>query len=262
MTLAEMQAAFMAQVLDDEVQAPTDWGERHARGMGVYRNNYRSSLVEALLETYERTARWVGEDAFRRAAAHHLIANPPSSWTIDAAGHGFDRTCAELFEHDPEVEELAWLEWAMFDMFSAPDNVPLDAASFAQATSGFTEFDWGAMRLTVQPGSVARELNHDLSAVWNTSESKGHARPAITLDRTAGCLVWREGERPTFTLVEADHAAAFAAIQSGASYGELIGMLIGDDPDPSGEAIRNAAMRAGAMLGRWLNEGLVAALRA
>lgn len=260
MTLAEMQAAFMAQVLDDEVQAPADWGKRHARGMEVYRNNYRSSLVEALLETYQRTARWVGEDAFRRAAAHHLIANPPSSWTIDEAGRGFDRTCAELFANDPEVEELAWLEWAMFDKFSAPDSVPLDAAGFAKATAGFVEDDWGAMCLTVQPGSVARELNHDLSAIWNSPEGKGQHRATITLDQAAGCLVWREGERPTFLMVDAEETRAFQAMASGMSYGECCMMLAGQEPSP--EQARDAAMRAGAMLGRWLNEGLVAALRA
>lgn len=260
MTLAEMQAAFMAQVLDDEAQAPTDWGERHARGMNVYRNNYRSSLVDALAETYERTARWVGEDAFRRAAAHHLITNPPSSWTIDAAGRGFDQTCAELFAKDPEVEELAWLEWTMFDMFSAPDSVPLHAGGFAKATAGFTEDDWAEMRLTFQPGSRARELDHDLRTIWNAPEGKGNARPAITLDQSAGCLVWREGERPTFLMVEAEEARAFQAMASGMSYGECCMMLAGDEPSP--EQAQDAAMRAGAMLGRWFKEGLVAALRA
>lgn len=260
MTLAEMQAAFMAQVLDDEAQAPTDWDERHARGMNVYRNNYRSSLVEALFETYERTARWVGEGAFRRAAAHHLITNPPSSWTIDAAGRGFDQTCSQLFAHDPEVEELAWLEWAMFDVFSAPDSVPLDAAAFAEATAGFSEDDWGAMRLTFQQGSRARDLQYNLRAIWNAPECKGNARPPITLDQSAGCLVWREGERPTFLMVEAEEARAFRAMASGMNYGECCMLLAGQAPPP--EQVRDAAMRAGAMLGRWLNEGLVAALRA
>src|SRR3546814_3597676 len=92
--------------------------------MSVYRGNYRSALVEAMRSTYERTEKWVGEAAFRRAAAHHLIAHPPSSWTIDDAGAGFDRTCAELFANDPEVAELAWLEWTMLEAFTAPDVAP------------------------------------------------------------------------------------------------------------------------------------------
>ena len=86
--LGALQRSFMAQVLDEDAPLPHGWGGRHAAGMGVYRNNYRSALIEALRSTYERTERWVGEAAFRRAAAHHVIANPPSSWTLDDAGAG------------------------------------------------------------------------------------------------------------------------------------------------------------------------------
>ena len=115
MSLAASQAAFMAQVLDEEATLPPAWNATQSEGMAVYRNNYRSSVVEALRSTFERTARWVGEGAFRQAAAHHIIMHPPASWTLDEAGSGFDLTCAELFANDPEVTELAWLEWTRSD---------------------------------------------------------------------------------------------------------------------------------------------------
>ncbi|MEO0643971.1 MAG: hypothetical protein AAFY47_11240, partial [Pseudomonadota bacterium] len=75
-----------------------------------------------------------------------------------------------------------------------------------------------------------------------------------------GCLVWREGERPTFLMVEPDNARAFTAMQSGACYGDLIELIAGKDPDEA--AIQSAAGRAGAILGQWLSEGLVIALDA
>lgn len=148
----------------------------------------------------------------------------------------------------------------MFDVFSAPDSAPLDAAGFAEATEAFSEDDWAEMRLTFQPGSRARELYHDLRTIWNAPEGKGQHRAAITLDQPAGCLVWREGERPTFLMVDAEEARAFEAMASGMSYGECCLMLAGREPSP--ERAQDAAMRAGAMLGRWLNEGLVTAVRA
>jgi hypothetical protein len=138
-TLADRQAAFMAQVLNDEAPLPAGWGDRHAQGMNVYRGNYRSSVIEALKSTYEKTERWVGEAAFQRAAAHHVITNPPSSWTLDDAGAGFDATCAELFRNDPEVAELAWLEWAMLQAFTAENVRPLDAEGFATKSAGFVK---------------------------------------------------------------------------------------------------------------------------
>lgn len=258
-SLAERQGAFLCALLDDEAPLPAGWGNSQVAGLAVYRGNYRSAIMGALAETFERTALHVGERAFAQAAINHAIANPPAGWTIDEAGQGFDRTCAALFADRPEVAELVWLEWAMLELATAPDCEPFTPQDFALAVADFGDEDWGEMRLALQPRATTRLVDHDLEALWRALGSGGE-HPDLGLSQSQCCLVWREGERPTFTLVEADHAAAFAAVQGGASYGELIGMLIGDDPDPSEEAIRNAAMRAGAILGRWLNEGIVVAI--
>lgn len=258
-SLAERQGAFLRALLDEEAPLPVGWGNSQAAGLAVYRGNYRSAIMGALAETFERTELHVGERAFAQASINHAIAHPPSGWTIDEAGQEFDRTCAALFADRPEVAELAWLEWAMLGLATAPDFEPLTPQDFAHAVAGFGDEDWGEMRLALQSRATARLVNHDLEALWRALDSGGE-RPDIRLSQPQCCLVWREGERLTFTLVEADHAAAFAAIQGGTSYGELIGMLVGNDPDHSEEAIRNAAMRAGAILGRWLNEGIVVAI--
>lgn len=251
-TLEELQSSFMAQVLDEEAPLPKGWDARQQLGMGVYRNNYRSSLVEALRSTYERTEKWVGEDAFRRAAAHHVIANPPVSWTLDDAGAGFDATCAELFVNDREVTELAWLEWTMLEVFTAPDMAPLGAAEFGKATRNFAEQDWGNMRLEFLPGTSARTLSHDLRAIWKALGEEELVRPEHRLEQQRGCIVWREGERPTFIMVDAEEVRAFDMMQAGKSYGDVC-INIAENGDPA-----DAAMRAGAMLGRWLNEGMIA----
>ena len=258
-TLAERQTAFMRAILDDSAPLPAGWSNAQAAGLAVYRGNYRGALMGALASTYERTARHVGEAAFRRAGAHHLIAHPPSGWTIDDAGAGFAETCAELFAANAEVAELAWLEWAMLTVATAPDEAPLDAAGFAAATQGFGDDDWLSLRLTVQPCSTAREVAHDLAALWNALED-GSDSPNIpaALPAPLGCIVWREGERPVFRMVAADTARAFAAMAGGASYGEVIALLAnGDDT-----ALEAAALRAGQMLGLWLAEGIVTGIAA
>lgn len=255
--LATKQAAFMAAILDESADLPAGWGERHAAGMGVYRGNYRGALVSALEATFERTRRYVGEGPFKQAAAHHLIANPPASWTIDDAGAGFDGTCTELFGDNPEVAEIAWLEWAMQEASTAPDVEPLAAEQFAQATAGFDDERWMGLRLEFLPRANARVLDHHLTALWNALAEDGQDLPALQRQPT-GCIVWRECERPTFMAVEPGQAHAFGSMQAGASYGEVIAMLAGENADA--EAVQDAAMRAGGMLGGWLNEGLIAAL--
>ena len=256
MSLAASQAAFMAQVLDEEATLPPAWNATQSEGMAVYRNNYRSSVVEALRSTFERTARWVGEGAFRQAAAHHIIMHPPASWTLDEAGSGFDLTCAELFANDPEVTELAWLEWTMLDIFTMRDVEPLDQTGFAAATAHFAEQDWGAMRLAFVPGTTQCKVRHDLLALWNELAEEDFERIDTALETQQSCVVWREGERPVFALVPCDEGAALSAMIEGASYEDACAILARDVT--TDEEAQQAAMRAGGMLGRWLNDGLIA----
>lgn len=259
-SLAERQAAFMDAVLDDGAPLPEDWGASQAVGLSVYRGNYRSALIGALESTFERTARYVGGEIFKQAAVHHAIAHPPSGWTIDDAGAGFDRICTELFGDNPEVAELAWLEWAMLEVSTTPDCVPLSAAEFEEASASFGDEDWMGLRFKFQPGFAVREVAHDLTGLWNALEEEGHAVPDPVLPNPRACLVWREGDRPTFILSDLAHVDAAASMQSGASYGDLIGMLAGDNPDA--QSIQGAAMRAGEMLGLWLSEGMVLGFKA
>lgn len=256
--LAERQAAFMRAILDECAPLPAGWSTAQAAGMAVYRGNYRGALMGALASTYERTARYVGEAAFRQAGAHHLIAHPPAGWTIDDAGAGFAETCAELFAANPEVAELAWLEWAMLAVATAPDAPLLDAASFAAATQGFGDDDWLDLRLTFQPRSTARKVSHDLAALWNALEEGAEGPAATALPAPRGCIVWREGERPVFRMIDADAARAFTAMAVGATYGEVIALLAGEDDT----AVETAALRAGQILGLWLAEGIITGIAA
>ncbi|MEO1731510.1 MAG: DNA-binding domain-containing protein [Pseudomonadota bacterium] len=259
-SLADKQAAFMRAILDDSAPLPDGWGNSHALGLSVYRGNYRNALMEALASTFERTGSYMGADAFRTARINHLIANPPSHWTIDAAGEGFDRTCAEMFPNNHEVAELAWLEWAMLELASAPDVTPLSAQDFAQASAEFGDAEWLGLGLAFQSRATSRLVTHDLTALWKSLGEAGEGVDLRGYETAQGCLVWREGERPTFIMVEADTARAFAAMLEGARYGDLIDLLAGPEPDEA--AIQSAAQRAGGMLGQWLNEGLVVALSA
>lgn len=260
MTLEKRQAEFLRAILDEGAPLPHGWGNSHALGLSVYRGNYRNALMSALAETFERTGRYIGEAAFRTARINHVIANPPSHWTIDRAGEGFDRTCAELFPNNPEVAELAWLEWAMLDLVGAPDEEPVTPHTFAEASAGFGDAEWLSLGFTFQTRATARLVTHDLTALWKSLDGEDGERDLRGYESEQGCLVWREGERPTFLMVEADTARAFDAVQKGARYSDLIGLIAGDNADDT--AIGDAAQKAGAMLGLWLSEGIVTAFDA
>lgn len=252
MRLADLQRSFLAHVVEDEGPVPAGWDGRFTRGLDVYRNAYRARLVSALEETYPRTLRWVGEDAFGAAAAHHLITHPPHSWTLDSAGEGFPATLDELFADDPEVAELAWLEGAMHEAFVAADATPLDHPGFAQATAGFGEGDWSEMRIALVPSFRLAPVAYDCATLWSRLGEDDAPASAALLDLDGWCLVWREGLRPVCRVAGGHEGRALLMLQDGASYGEVcadLAMALGEGA---------AAQEAGAMLGRWLALGIVA----
>jgi hypothetical protein len=255
-TLAAQQAAFMTLLLDDSQELPEGL---EARRVDIYRNAYRARLVDALRETFPRTARWVGDAAFAQAAAHHVISFPPSSWTLDAVGEGFEQTLAMLFANDPEVSELAWLEWAMHLCFVSYDATPLDAAGFTGVTVGFEDDDWVNMRLRFMPGTQQADVAHRIDTLWRalaeTAEDTNGSNEALSVDFSSderlACIVWRQAFTPALLPVSAIEGRALALMLEDAGYGELCEMLV----DELGEEA--AANEAGAMLGRWLNHGMI-----
>ncbi|MFN3862728.1 MAG: putative DNA-binding domain-containing protein [Erythrobacter sp.] len=256
MSLAARQQAFMAAILDDQAALPAGWDERQAAGLEIYRNNYRAALVAALAATFERTRRWVGQESFRRAAAHHVILHPPFSWTIDAVGHGFDATLAELFAVDCEVAELAALEWAMHRAFVAEDAASLTMADFATQTSGFSEDDWGRLGFVFVPGTALLKVVHDVGALWRALAVDDFAAPEIGLAAPHAMLVWREGLRPAFRLMEEADGEAMAIAIGGGTLGETCAALVARfGPD-------EGTTRAGRLLGQWVQDGLLAGLKA
>lgn len=249
--LADTQRAFQAQILSEETPSPAGWDARMRAGLEVYRNAYRARLISALRAGYERVWTWVGDAAFDAAAAHHLILHPPTSWTLDDAGKGFDVTLAELFPQDPEVAELAWLEWAMQCAFTAADAETLDATGFATRTAGFDEADWASLRLMFAPSLVVQAVRTACADIWRAMAEAGDAPEAVVLDEAATLIVWRDGLQPRFRVLAPDEAEALAAMQRGASLGEVcqsLATMLGEE---------QASAEAGAILGRWIGDGLI-----
>lgn len=252
--LAERQEAFLGAILDDEAALPDGWSGRHERGLAIYRNNYRSSLVEALRSTFERSERLVGETAFRQAAAHHCITHPPSSWTLDLAGAGFAETCADLFANDPDVAELAALEWAMHLAFVARDAQALTPDGFASICAGFDEARWESLALKVMPSVHCLAARYDLARLWSSLGSEESEAGLALLYESQGAIVWREDERPVFVLRPAWEAQALERFQTGETFAQVCAAMIA----VLGE--ETAVAEAGAMLARWIAEGWVEAV--
>lgn len=249
------QADFMACLLDEGMPLPPGWDARRAAGIAVYRNAYRARLIDVLRSTFERTARLVGEDAFMQAAAHHLITNPPASWTIDLAGEGFWEVCTDLFANDADVGEVAWLEWAMHHAFTAADAASMTMADLAAAMAGFEPDHWNEMGFALKPGTALRPVSFDLVKSWAALANPLKQVQPARLAEPKWALLWRDDEMPVFGLVPHAEGLALMEILQGGTFGGVCAIL-SNLVEPS-----QVAAVAGGMLRNWIEIGLITELK-
>lgn len=250
-SLRERQHSFMKALIDSEDVGGDAMRNGCEARLQVYRNNYRSALIDAMEETFVRTARLTGMEAFHQAAIHHIIEHPPSSWTIDAVGEGFPETCRELFGSDPDVAEIAWLEWAMGQASIAADADPLTIESFSQTTAHFSDDEWERLKLSFVPSVAVRSTGFDLLRLWRSLASDCTGPEVSSFANRKCVMVCREGETPVFALIAEDEGQALSLMLDGASFGDVCEALYAQHGS-------NAAIeRAGQILRVWLDGSLV-----
>ena len=235
MSLLERQFAFRAEIAAGDDAAPPS-----SRGMDIYRNAYRGRLLGALEVSFERTRRWIGEDTFQAVARHHVLTCPPTGWSLDDYGSEFPALLAGLFGNDPEVAELAWLEWHLQRAFAAADAPELDPTELG--ARGYSAEEWAAMRFTMATGFAAAPVATDVIELWEALAEERSGACTVTGHADAALLVWRSRLSPRYRLAWIDELHALEALAGGASLGAL--------------AEHHDAARLGEWLSQWLGEGI------
>ncbi len=163
-------------------------------------------------------------------------------------GDGFDRTLSRLHPEDPEVAELAWLDWALSEAFEGADAAPLDPAALA-------DVDWDNAVLTLVPTLRMGSAHTNAGAIWSALSAEIDPPAAAMLPESGAMLVWRQDFTPCFRTIEAIEHDALAQIGTGATFGALCSALIGRCGEDAG------VTQAGALLGQWIGDGLITAIR-
>lgn len=244
MSLATLQSDFRIWLIDASPEAADRIGQTAGPGLSVYQNNYRAQLMACLAETYEQTRAWLGDEAFLAAAAAHIDATPPSAWTLDAYPVDFAGTLSAIYPDDPEVAELAALEWAFSRAFTAAD-----AISMAPNTLSGVDWDSAVLHFTLSLAILSATSN--AAAIWSAL-SKGEMPPGtVALPEPSALLVWRQDFTPCFRTIDAVEERAIALCMGGAAFGVLCGSMIEALGETEGIA------RAAALLGQWIADGLI-----
>lgn len=248
MNLLALQQSFGGWLRSGGAKTVGGLGQACEPGLRVYLNNYRAQLVSCLETSFPCTRAWIGEDAFQVAAAAHIEAVPPSSWTLDAYGRDFPTALGTAYPDDPEIYELAWLEWALDEAFVGPDHpvLPLDAL-------GST--DWDRVSLIFSPTIDLADVRTNASMIWSALSVDKTPPAASLLADPAAILVWRFDNISRFRLIDPAERDAILLARSGMSFPRLCEESVRAQGESDGIAF------AGMLLGKWIGEGLISGLK-
>ncbi|OGA80688.1 MAG: hypothetical protein A2Z90_16300 [Burkholderiales bacterium GWA2_64_37] len=244
--LAAVQRHFADRVLANAL--PPEMPDDLITGrLPIYHHAYRARLAEVLADTYAKTCLYMGSDTFEAHARDYAVAHPPRTRSLNRYGEGLVGTLRAAYPDNPELHELAQLDWDLRTRFDSAD-VPALAPAAAQASD-----TWTTRPGVLHPSALLRAITTNVVGVWNAIHTDDDVPEAVALPAPATLLVWRKGHQPHFRTRDAAEAAWVQALHAGASVHDACAALLGSglwQGDPT---------VLGGWLAQLLDDGLVRA---
>jgi len=249
--LRDMQARFWRALHEGDVErelaavvVPSPTLDPAAR-VGIYQGMYVWRLCDVLREDFPKLAAALGDD-FQELARRYLAAHPSEYPSV----REFGRHLPDFLRDDPLADARPWLadlarlELARVNAFDAPDAVPLRAADLAAVAPE----DWSGLCFAVVPSFGFVDASWPVHEVWAAPAD----RPAAASTRVR---VWRQDFSVFHAAMDPVEADALQALVAGASFADVCEAVAAH------VAADEAAVEAGSLLARWIEDELIAALR-
>lgn len=253
MKLQNIQAAFKRYLFeeDNEIVAHIISTEslNSDNRLAVYRNAYRSRLVEALANDYPALSYVMGEDGFRDLSLAYLKAYPSTNYSLRWFGKQLPRFLDRPEPYDSErcLCDLVNFEWALVDAFDAKDIVALTTEDMTKVPPDV----WPQLRLSLHPSVSRVTCSWNCLAMWLSMKNKAAIPTPQPLDTVVTYLIWRKGLKTLYRSLGADETDALNRVSQGTDFAGLCTGLTQWVPT------EQTALRAASLLKTWLNEGLV-----
>ena len=252
MNLKDLQTNFQHILLDAECIF-ADWVRESARGLSsqdrldIYHNAYRIRLIDVLLDTFEHTAVYLGDDWFHHLAAAYVQSQYSTYSNIGLYGREFPHFLAEQLADDKEVSELALMDWKLRRAFDGADSAVMthdDLQHLATAESG-------SIRLQPVPTLSISQQHFNTLDIWHAINHDQHPPVVERLLQPIDILIWRKGHSPHFRSLAKIESAAIACVCSGDTLEAIGAALEKDFPDV------DVVTEFGVMLHRWLDDEII-----
>jgi len=251
MNLAELQSDFQRALFDTECKG-ADWISESARGLSardrldVYYNAYRLRLIDVLMDTFEHTAVYLGDDWFNQLATDFVQSHHSTYKNIGLYGKEFPGFLAERLPEDMEVSELALMDWKLRRAFDGADSTVMTQDDLQQLASEGT-----SIRLHAVPTLTTCMQQFNTLDIWHAINQEETPPTVEQLPEAIELLIWRKGHSPHFRSLSKIESAAIACVRSGESLDAIGAALEKDFPDA------DVANEFGIMLHRWLDDEII-----
>lgn len=183
------------------------------RRLGIYHHAYRARLNEVLIDTFAKTYLFMGSALFDEEAVAFAVAHPPTERSLNRYGQHFPGHLASRYPENPELFELACLDWDLRHCFDGPDAPALSASDAQADTAGH----WLSRPAPLHPSVRLRPIQTNVVQVWRAIEADHEVPPVEPLATPASLVVWRKGLQPHFQSVDAAQAQFLQRLADGAS---------------------------------------------
>ena len=252
MKLQDLQTDFQKIILDAKCVGAT-WVDESAQDLssctrlGIYHNAYRVRLVDVLMDTFEHTAIYLGDNWFHQLASDYVQTHHSTHKNIGLYGQAFPDFLAEELADDKEVSELAKMDWMLRRAFDGSDSPVMTQNGLQHLASGENV---NVCLQAVPTLSIITQTFNTLD-IWHAINTDEHPPEVEKLKVPLDVLIWRKGHSPHFRSLTKLESTALSCISSACSLDEIGTTLEKDFPD------HDIATEFGGMLQRWLKDEII-----
>lgn len=220
--------------------------------LDIYRNAYRTRLIESLDDTYPVLHQILGDETFE-GLGHLFVAEHPSEHrSIRWYGRelaDFLSFCAP-FNKQPILAEVARFEWMLSEVFDSADATPLDRTSLVCVDAAA----WATLTFRFHPSLRRTTFGWNTVAAWKAMSAEADPPAPERSAEPVEWLLWRRNLENYFRSIDAAESAALDAAARGETFEEICTALSAQLPE------EEVPLRAATLVAGWVDSGLIVGL--